>query len=261
MAPLLAVDGLSKRFGGLAALQEVSFDVAEGEIHALIGPNGAGKTTVLNLLTRIYRPSAGSMSMAGKDLTRARPHDVAGYGIARTFQHVELFPRMSVLDNVAVGAVGRGRLGLVESLLGLASSRESRCRSDREAMEQLDRVGLSHLAKREARELTGGQARLVGLARALAARPRLLLLDELVAGLNSTETAETAAVVRSLRDRDGITLLVVEHDMRFVMSISDRITVLNFGRRIASGTRQEVQNDQAVIEAYLGTGRYADAGG
>lgn len=258
---LLSVEGISKRFGGLAALQDVSFEVGEGEIHALIGPNGAGKTTVLNLLTRIFRPSAGAMTMSGRDLTRARPHDVAGYGIARTFQNVELFPRLSVLDNVAVGSVRRGRLGLAESLLGLASSRESRRRADREAKEQLERVGLAHLAAREARELTGGQARLVGLARALAAKPKLLLLDELVAGLNSTETAETAAVVRSLRDRDGITLLVVEHDMRFVMSISDRITVLNFGRRIASGTREEVQSDEAVIEAYLGTGRYANADG
>lgn len=261
MAQLLAVEGLTKRFGGLAALEDVSFGVGEGEIHALIGPNGAGKTTVLNLLTRIYRPTAGRMTMSGRDLSRARPHNVVEYGIARTFQHVELFPRLTVLDNVALGGVARGKLGLTESLFGLASSRESRRRSDREAVKQLERVGLAHLAGREARELTGGQARLVGLARALAARPKLLLLDELVAGLNSTETAEAATVVRSLRDEDGITLLVVEHDMRFVMSISDSITVLNFGRRIASGAREEVQNDEAVIEAYLGTGRYADAGG
>jgi len=261
MAALLEVEGVSKRFGGLAALEDVSFAVEPGEIHALIGPNGAGKTTMLNLLTRIYRPTAGRITVAGRDLAAARPHTVVGYGVARTFQHVELFQRLTVLDNVALGAVRQSRLGVVESLLGLKRAGESRRNADRQARRLLERVGLGHLADRPARGITGGQARLVGLARALAARPKILLLDELVAGLNSTETAEAARVVRSLRDEDGITLLVVEHDMRFVMSISDRITVLNFGRRIASGDREAVQNDPAVIEAYLGTGRYADAGG
>jgi branched-chain amino acid transport system ATP-binding protein len=256
---LLTVDGVSKRFGGLVALDNVSFEVGRGEIHALIGPNGAGKTTMLNLLTRIYRTSAGKISMEGQSLADAAQHDVVRRGIGRTFQHVELFPRLTVLDNVAIGAVTRGRLGLIESLFGLRSASEARKRADERALQLLGDVGLAHLADKQARELTGGQARLIGLARALATEPKLLLLDELVAGLNSRETEEVARIVKGLRDRHGITILAVEHDMRFVMGISDRITVLNFGSRIASGSRDEVRNDDAVIDAYLGTGRYSDA--
>jgi branched-chain amino acid transport system ATP-binding protein len=258
---ILEVKGLTKKFSGLTALDDVSFEVQEGEIHSLIGPNGAGKTTVLNLLTRIYEPTAGDVVMEGTSLRALMPHQVVTHGIARTFQHVELFPRLSVLDNVALGTVSRGRLGIWESLLGLYSSSFSRQTSDSEARAILSRIGLEHFADREARELTGGQARLVGLARALATRPRLLLLDELVAGLNSQETHEVARIVRELRDKDGITLLVVEHDMRFVMSLSDRITVLNFGRRIATGDKVEIQGDEAVIEAYLGSGKYSHADG
>jgi ABC-type branched-subunit amino acid transport system ATPase component len=258
---LLAVEGVSKRFGGLTALDNVSFNVARGEIHALIGPNGAGKTTMLNLLTRIYRATSGQITMEGRTLGEARQHEIARRGIGRTFQHVELFPRLTVLDNVAVGAVAHSRLDVVASLLGLRSAADARKRADEKAMRLLDDIGLAHLATKQARELTGGQARLVGLARALATEPKLLLLDELVAGLNSRETEEVAQIVRGLRDRHGITVLAVEHDMRFVMGISDRITVLNFGCRIASGTREEVRNDQAVIDAYLGTGRYSDAQG
>ncbi len=259
MTALLQVRDLSKRFGGLQALAGVSFEVGEGEIHSLIGPNGAGKTTVLNLVTRIYAPTSGEILFGGEDLARIAPHNVVRAGIARTFQHVELFPRMSVLDNVAAGAMRQSRLGVAESMLGLQSARRSREEAVEIAHGLLERVGLARLARKEAREITGGQARLVGLARALAARPRLLLLDELVAGFNMQETAAAAEIVRSLRDSDGITLLVIEHDMRFVMSISDRITVLNFGRLLASGTREEVQNDPAVIEAYLGTGWNAHA--
>jgi branched-chain amino acid transport system ATP-binding protein len=256
MDALLKVEGVTRRFGGLVAVNDVSFAVMPGEIHALIGPNGAGKTTMLNLLTRIYRPDSGAILFDGKSIATTARHDVVRLGIGRTFQHVELFRQLTVLDNVALGAVAEGRQGVIESLLALPRAAGSRRRADEFAASLLDEVGLAHVARREARSLTGGQARLVGLARALAGRPRLLLLDELVAGLNSDETEHAAGIVRGLRDRHGITILAVEHDMRFVMGISDRITVLNFGRCIASGAKAEVQNDENVIEAYLGTGRY-----
>jgi ABC-type branched-subunit amino acid transport system ATPase component len=253
---LLKVQGVTRRFSGLVAVDDVSFEVAPGEIHALIGPNGAGKTTMLNLLTRIYPADAGTILFEGSSMARTPRHEVVRLGIARTFQHVELFPRLTALDNVALGAVAQGRLGIVESLLALPRAGASRRRADAFAASLLDEVGLGHLALREARSLTGGQARLVGLARALAARPRLLLLDELVAGLNNDETEHAAAIVRGLRDRRDITILAVEHDMRFVMGVSDRITVLNFGRCIASGSKDEVQSDPQVIEAYLGSGHH-----
>ena len=261
MMPLLEVQNVSRRFGGLVALEDVSFDVGQGHIHALIGPNGAGKTTLLNLLTGIFPPNSGQFLLAGETLAKTARHGFVRRGIARTFQHVELFPRLTVLDNVALGAVSRGRLGVFESLLALPAANASRRRADDEAAELLDEIGLADLRHREARELTGGQARLVGLARALAAKPKLLLLDELVAGLNSMETESAAQIVRGLRDKRGITVLAVEHDMRFVMGVSDRITVLSFGRLIATGTRTEIQSNETVIEAYLGTGRYSDAFG
>ena len=256
MDALLKVEGVTRRFGGVLAVDDVSFAVAPGEIHALIGPNGAGKTTMLNLLTRIYRPDSGAILFKGRSMQEVARHDVVRLGIGRTFQHVELFPRLTVLDNVALGAVAEGRLGVLESLLALPRNAASRRRADELAASLLDEIGLARVARREARSLTGGQARLVGLARALAGRPRLRLLDELVAGLNSDETEHAAGIVRGLRDRRGMTILVVEHDMRFVMGVSDSITVLNFGRCIASGSRAEVQNDAQVIEAYLGTGRH-----
>jgi branched-chain amino acid transport system ATP-binding protein len=253
---LLDVRGLGKRFGGLVALDGVDLCVASGEIHALIGPNGAGKTTLLNLLTRIYEPTEGSIEFDGRDLLRCRPHEIIGTGIGRIFQHMELFPRLSAFENVVVATHTLGRTGLVGAMLGLGRAREEQRALGARARAELEFIGLGAIAAEPAASLTGGQGRLLGLARALAAGPRFLLLDELVAGLNSQERQAAGMLVRRLRDERGVTILVIEHDMRFIMSIADRVSVLNFGRLIASGTPAAVMRETAVIEAYLGKGRY-----
>lgn len=260
MTALLETRDLTKTFGGLVAVADLDLAVGAGEIHALIGPNGAGKTTVLNLLTRVYQPTAGTVRFDGADLLAAAPHDVARRGIARTFQHVEAFAALPVLTNVMIGAHTRGATGLLDAVVSSKRLRRETRAAEEEARRWLAFVGLDGLADRPASALTGGQGRLLGLARALASAPRLLLLDELVAGLNSRETGEVAQLVRRLRDEHGITVLLIEHDMRFVMSISDRVTVLNFGRRIAVGTPAEVRRDPVVVEAYLGSGRFGHAG-
>jgi branched-chain amino acid transport system ATP-binding protein len=261
MAAILETHGLTKRFGGLLAVDGLDLSVAEGEIHALIGPNGAGKTTVLNLITRIAEPSAGRIVFAGADLARTPAHGVVARGIARTFQHMELFAGLTLLENVVIGAHVRGRSGLFAAILDLPAGRRERASLAAEAKEWLSFVGLAGLAGSKAGILTAGQGRLLGLARALVSRPRILLLDELVAGLNTQETEAAARLVRRAAREHAVTMLVVEHDMRFVMSISDRITVLDFGRRIAFGAPAAIRRDPAVIKAYLGTAGYGDAGG
>jgi len=241
VAPFLAVRGLTVRFGGITALDDVSFDVEEDSIMGLIGPNGAGKTTCFNCITRFYRPDSGTIEFDGNDLLRDAPHSIAGRRISRTFQNLALFDRMSVLENVLVGAHSRFERG--------SGEREAQ----READRILEYLGLGGVARHPVYGLPFGTRKAVELARALAAAPKLLLLDEPAGGLNAEEVDRLGGTIKRIRSDFATTILMVEHHMRLVMGISDRVVVLDSGRRIAEGTPDTVQGDTAVIEAYLGT--------
>jgi branched-chain amino acid transport system ATP-binding protein len=249
--PLLQVTDVSVRFGGVVALDGLSFSVQPGAICALIGPNGAGKTTLFNVISRLYPATEGSVTFDGRDLLAVPPHGIAQAGIARTFQNVALFPGLSVLDNVQVGAHTQGRVGFMKGLIGLGHA-ENR-RSSAEAMAILERLDLGHLAAHPAAGLPFGTLKRIELARALAARPRFLMLDEPANGLTHAEVDELAITIQRLRDEFDLTILLVEHHMAMVMSISDHIVVLDFGRRLAEGPPEQIRDDPLVIQAYLGT--------
>lgn len=251
--PLLEIADVTMRFGGIVALDAVTFSICQGRIAGLIGPNGAGKTTLFNCLSRLYRPIRGDIRLNGRSLNRCSPSDIAALGIGRTFQAPTLFASMSVLDNVKVGAHARGANTPLTDALSLPYMRREEREFEQIANRMLKFVGLDQMAERPAANLSLGSRKRVELARALAAQPSLLLLDEPAGGLNHAEVAELGALVRSIRDEFGITVLLVEHHMGLVMSLSDQVVVLNFGRVIADGSPDEVRSNPAVTEAYLGT--------
>lgn len=251
MSALLEVQGLNRFFGGLHAVNDVSFSQARGEIKAVIGPNGAGKTTLFNLIAGSLAATSGAVRFDGRRITGLRIHEVAAAGIARTFQNIRLTPAMSVLDSVMLGRHLRGRAGFLAGMLHLPACRAEERAIRARALELLALFGLADAAQTEAAALPFGRQRAVELARALAAEPLLLLLDEPAAGLNIRETGELALLIRRIRDM-GVTVLLVEHDMSVVMDISDSIVVLNYGRKIAEGTPREVRRNREVIDIYLG---------
>jgi branched-chain amino acid transport system ATP-binding protein len=250
---LLSLEGVTRRYGGLVAVDTVDLDVAEGGVTAVIGPNGAGKTTLFNLVSGFQTPNAGRIVFAGEDITMRLPEQIAASGLVRTFQLVQLFQNLSVLENIQVGCHLHTRGGVFSALMRSRATRETEREVDTRARELLDFVGLKGAADSEASALAYGQQRLLEIARALAAKPKLLLLDEPAAGLSADESKRLSAAIRDIARR-GTTVLLIEHDMKLVMNTADTIAVMDFGRKIAEGTPAAIRENPAVITAYLGAG-------
>ncbi len=251
---LLSTTNVVKRFGGLVAVNKMTFSVDEGRIVSIIGPNGAGKTTFFNTLTGIYKPEEGQIAFKGHSLIGLRPDQVAATGIARTFQNIRLFGSMTVIENILVGMHIRLKQGGIDTLLRTKKFNEEEKEAEQRARELMEYVGLKNVGNELARNLPYGGQRRIEIARALAASPTLLLLDEPTAGMNPNESEDAIKLFRRIRDEKGITILMIEHDMRVVMGISEYISVMDYGEKIAEGSPAEIRSNQRVIEAYLGRG-------
>lgn len=251
--PVLEAKGLTRRFSGLVAVNQVSFTVNEGEIFGLIGPNGAGKTTLFNLVTGLTHPSSGQMLYRGEEISKLRPHQIAKKGIARTFQNIRLFANLSALENVMIAQHIHTKSGLFTGVLGLPPAPHEEQKTRSSAFELLKLVGLNDRADEKAANFPYGDQRRLEIARALALKPQILLLDEPAAGMNLNEKQQLSHFIRQIRDQFNLTILLIEHHVPLVMGLCDRIAVLNFGQLIALGHPADVKSDRAVIEAYLGT--------